>query len=239
MKPVYLLQLFFPPRCVLCGELIKAEDEDNCFCDKCRVVWEQEKAALCPVCRRDAGHCGCEPKYNRSATVDGFRALTFYQTENVKKLIYTLKTKGNSPLYKMISRELALAVMKYSKVDDQTVLTYPERSRASVKKYGVDQAKTVCRAVSKLTGIPYAPFIKHKSGAEQKKLSAKERGENAAASYTINQKRKDEIKGRHIIFIDDVVTTGATSVVCAALCKAEGAKSFTVYSVAKTPDLKG
>lgn len=231
----YLLDLLFPPHCAMCGELMDAEKEKICFCQRCRAIWEQEKQARCHVCRRDAARCGCNPKYNKIYTADGHRAVVFYESENVKKLIYKIKTERNGALTDFMANELAILLVKYNKVDNDTVLAYPQRSAASVKKYGTDHAASLCLKVSKLTGIPVFSGIKHKKGAEQKTLTAAERGRNAANSYYIPEKFKNELKNKKIIFIDDVVTTGATSVISAALCKADGAKSFSVLSIARTP----
>lgn len=231
----YLLELLFPPRCAMCGELMDAGKEKKCFCARCRAVWEQAKEEPCPNCRRDARHCVCEPKYNRSRSVDSYRALVFYESENIKGLIYKIKTGYNAALYDTMAAELALNVMKYYKLDDNSYLSYPRRSRASIKEYGVDHGKKLCYTVSKLTGIPVLDVFGHRRGAEQKSLKAKERGKNAAQSYYIREKDKIRVKDKRIIFIDDVVTTGATTVVCAALAKAAGAKGFCAYSIARTP----
>ncbi|MBR6920605.1 MAG: ComF family protein [Clostridia bacterium] len=230
----YLLELLFPPRCSLCGELMDAEKDKRCFCDRCRAVWEQEKQALCPGCRRDPRHCSCMPKYNKNRTADSFRSLVFYDSENVKKLIRTVKTERNAALDDLMAKELAAAVIKYNKIDNDSVLAYPQRSAKSIKKYGKDHAAQICKKVSALTGVPVFSGIKHRRGAEQKTLTAKERGPNAAHSYYIPDKYKNGIRGKRVIFIDDVVTTAATSVVSAALCKANGAKSFSVLSIART-----
>ena len=230
----YLAELLFPPRCSMCGELMTAEKEKRCFCERCRAVWEQEKQVLCPSCRRDPGHCSCNPKYNKNRVSDGYRALVFYDSENVKKLIYKIKTEKNKALIEFMAKELSLSVMRYNKIDPDTVLAYPQRSGRSIKKYGTDHAAALCGKVSEFTGIPVFCGIKHKRGAEQKTLTAAERGSNAAQSYYVPEKYKNELKNKRVVFIDDVVTTGATSVVCAALCKADGAKSFSVQSVART-----
>ncbi len=234
-KGNYLLELLYPPRCAMCGELLDASDEKKCFCDRCRSLWEQAKEEICPNCRRDAQHCVCEPKYNRSRTVDSYRATVLYNNEKIKKLIYKIKTGYDAALYDAMAKELALSVMKYCQTDENSCLSYPKRSKASVREYGLDHAKKLCYEISKLTNIPVLDVIRHRRGAEQKTLSAGQRGENAAQSYYIRDNDKIKVKDKRIIFIDDVVTTGATTVVCAALCKAAGAKGFYVISIARTP----
>ena len=231
----FISELLFPPRCAMCGELMDAETDLRCFCVRCRAIWEREKETPCPKCKRAAEHCVCEPKYNKSAAVDGYRAVVFYNDEKIKKLIYTVKTGYNAALYDTAAKEIALSVMKHYKVDENSVFAYPARSRASIRKYGIDHAKKLCGLVSKYTGIPMLHVFSHKRGAEQKTLKAAERGENAAQSYYIKDKDKIKVKNKRIIFIDDVVTTGATTVVCAALSKAEGAAGFSAFSIARTP----
>ena len=231
----YLLELVFPPRCSMCKELMTPEKDRRCLCERCRAVWEQEKQAACHKCRREPQNCTCMPEYNKYRTADSYRAVVFYDSENVKRLIYKIKTENNTALDDLMAKELAVSVMKYGTVDESTLLSYPQRNRGSVKKHGKDHAARICKKVSALTGIPVFDGIKHKRGEEQKKLSAKERGPNAAKSYYIPDKYKNSLKNKWIIFIDDVVTTGATSVICAAMCKAEGVKNFSVFSIAKTP----
>ena len=231
----YLAELLYPPRCAMCGELMDAGKEKNCLCDLCRGIWEQEKTAGCPVCRKDASRCSCTPEYNKSKVADEYRAVVFYESDNVRKLIYAIKTRYDEALFDMAAGEIALLIMKYYKIDAETVLAYPHRSAASVRKYGFDHARLLCRKVSSLTGLPVFDGIMHRRGAQQKTLSLSQRGGNAAKSYYVPDKYRPGLKNKKIIFIDDVVTTGATSAVCAALCKAEGAVRFSVFSIARTP----
>ena len=231
----YLLELLYPPRCSMCGELTDPDKRKHCFCERCRAVWEQEKNELCPDCRRDALHCVCLPKFNKARTADSYRSLVLYDSDNIKHVIYRIKTERDAALYDLMARELSVAVMRYCAIDGNSLLAYPQRSRGSVRKYGMDHAKILCRAVSKYTGLPVFEGLRHRKGAEQKTLPASMRGENAANSYYVPDKQANDLRGKNIIFIDDVVTTGATSVVCAALCKANGARSFSVFSIARTP----
>ncbi len=230
----YITELIYPPRCVMCGELLDPGTERVCFCDMCRGIWESEKTAQCPECRRRVNECGCQPKYNKSRTVDSFRTLSFYDSDNVKKLIKTVKTDRDPALEALLGRDLSSLIMRYYKIDGDCVVAYPNRDRISVKKYGFDHARLLCKKVSEYTGVPVYPYIKHRHTRQQKTLSAKERGYNAVRSYYIPDRYRDLLKNKRVIFIDDVVTTGATSVVCASLCKAAGASGFSVFSVART-----
>lgn len=231
----YIAELFYPPRCALCGELTEPGRKRECFCARCRGIWETEKNAVCPECRRRADECRCMPKYNVSRTVDSYRTAALYNSENVRAIISKIKTERDPALEALLARDIANLILKYHRIDGDSVLAYPQRARESVKKYGFDHAALLCDRVSGYIGIPVFRGIKHKSGKQQKTLSAHERGYNAVKSYYIPEKYKAQIKNKRVIFVDDVVTTGATTVVCAALCKAAGADSVSVFSIARTP----
>lgn len=231
----YLAELLYPPRCAMCGELTDPSFKRNCFCERCRGIWENEKKAVCPACRLPVIRCRCRPKYNKNRTVDSYHALTLYDGENVKRLIHTVKTVRDPALTDAAARDLSAAILAFGSIDPSCVLAYPQRSREAVVKYGFDHARLLCERVGKYTGLPVFKGIKHRRGRQQKTLSAAERGYNALKSYYIPDKYKEQLKGKNVVFIDDVVTTGATSVICAALCKASGAAGFSVYSISRTP----
>ena len=179
--------------------------------------------------------CRCQPKYNKSRVADSFCSLTLYDTENIKRLIHTFKTVSDPALTETAARDLTAAVFSKIRIDRSCILAYPGRSREAISRCGFDHAQLLCKKIGKYTGIPVFKGIKHRRAQQQKTLSASERGYNALRSYYIPEKYKSELKGRHVIFIDDVVTTGATAVICAALCKAAGAVNVSVFSLARTP----
>ncbi len=232
----FILRVIYPPRCAICGELLEPTKDDVCFCPKCRSAWEQEKTAPCPVCRQQAENCVCPLQYNKSRTLDMCRNLVIYDGDNVKKVIFAIKTGTDQSLYKFMARELEMLIFrKFDLSKDDCVIAYPQRSRAARKKYGHDQSKLLSQTVSKDLGIPLFRGVKNSGGREQKKLSGQSRGENAYKSYYVPERYRDELKGKRVILIDDIVTTGATAVCAAALCKLYGAASVNCFCIAKTP----
>ena len=231
-----ILKLVYPPRCAICGELIEASAEYVCFCEKCRSLWEQEKETPCPVCRQTPDNCICELQYNKSRTLDACRSLASYDGDAVKKLIFGIKNSADKDLFIFIGRELEMLIFRKADLSDgDCVIAYPQRNKKARKKHGHDQAYLLAKTVSKDLGIPLFEGIKNVRGKEQKKLSERGRGENAYKSYVIPEKYKGQLKGKRVILIDDIVTTGATAVSCAALCKLDGALSVSCFCVAKTP----
>lgn len=232
----YLLDLIYPPRCQMCGEIMPPSKEYVCFCPHCSAKWEQEKTQICPSCRREVRVCRCRPVFDKNSLSDAYRALVLYYSQNVKNVIFKLKRDESKALTDFLSKELCFLIFRnYDISSDNVVIAYPQRSRKSVKKHGYDHAASLCKYISKQLGLPLFDGIRHRSGAEQKTLNAEQRGVNAAKSYYIPEKYSGTLKNKKVILIDDVVTTGATATVCAALCKANGALSVSVFSIAKTP----
>jgi predicted amidophosphoribosyltransferase len=62
-------------------------------------------------------------------------------------------------------------------------------------------------------------------------LTGAERRTNVAGAFEV--KKRDPVRGRHVLLIDDVLTTGATAGACAAVLKRAGAARVTVLTVAR------
>lgn len=75
-------------------------------------------------------------------------------------------------------------------------------------------------------------LIKIKSGAAQVNLSRRERLENVRGSFRV--KNSSSIKDKHILLIDDVVTTGATVNECAKVLSGAGARRIDVFALARS-----
>lgn len=236
----YVTRIIYPPRCASCGELIEPSKDEKCFCPRCRSLWEQEKTAPCPVCRQTPDNCTCGLQYNKSRTLDMCKSLVIYESENVRNLINGIKTQRDRALFSFLSRELEILIFrKFDLSKDGCVVAFPQRSRRARRIYGHDQARILAKKIGKDLGLPVFYGIKNVNGKEQKKLSASGRGQNAYNSYFIPEKYKDQIKDKRVILIDDIVTTGATAVCAAALCKINGASSVCCFSIAKTPRSRG
>jgi predicted amidophosphoribosyltransferase len=63
-------------------------------------------------------------------------------------------------------------------------------------------------------------------------LSAEERRGNVSGAFALGEGAADRIRGKHILLIDDVLTTGSTVSACAALLKEAGAKEVDCLAVA-------
>ncbi len=202
-------------------------------------LWRMAKSLLlpnhCPFCDGiiGAGEYWCEGCYNHLpfldkmprpvGSVDQMYSVCSY-TGAAVKAVHRMKDGLYSyapEAFGLLMTELSGDITEH--IDVVTAVPTSFRRRLEI---GYDHTARLARDIAVRRRFKYRRLLKEKkSKQEQKRLSRKERFENARSSCTaINA---DFIKGKNVLLIDDVSTTGATlSAAAAALKKAGAAKVF-------------
>ena len=167
----YILNLFFPPKCVICKDLLFKEVE---MCEECLSVWERAQRVKCPICQKTARGCTCRTFHMADTDMIGERrisALAFYQrfgSEDVRdkavlRLVYAVKTSPDRSSVRFCARELSAQILKTMLLDrekpEDWKITYPPRSRSRIKKYGFDHGRDLAREISRFTGIAFEEVL--------------------------------------------------------------------------------
>ncbi len=231
--------LLFPPRCIGCDDLLPPfEVASTVFCPDCLASWNTARTEAAVAAAEDA--------------TKGHVYLTFYhsgETDGIpERLIFHLKHRGDSRAFSFVADVLTfstrMAVLAAdSDAADATsdehprpVFTYPPRRRAAVREDGFDQAARLSRALAKTCGGESASLLcrTRRPTAEQKKLDATSRTQNASRSYALRKQAVNCIQGRTIVLCDDLCTTGATLAACSTLLLEAGARCVVWATVAQT-----
>ena len=232
-------RLFFPPHCAACRELVDWHEKNIGLCESCMLEWQIEKHENCAICGEAVCNCHCMPQALQQAKCKAFYKLTYYHPRIRKKvqnrLIYTIKENAVRNSFEFPAKELLPMVEKIvsENPDGEYLISYLPRSREAKRKYDVDQAEQLACALSKLSGISLVRVLERIGGVQQKELGAQERMKNARNSYRLRE--GTEIKGKQIILVDDIVTTGAGMAVGTKLCRKAGA--LAVYCMAVASDI--
>lgn len=251
-------RLFFVPICASCHERLSpiAENMDIthskvCLCISCAENWHKEKAKMCPACTKTANECVCKPKFFAKYQ-DYIPSVCFYSPDSsdaASSAILSAKRRNDKELFDFFALELAdnmkSAIPELEKSPEQCIITWMPRSKASINKYNFDQGRSLATSVGELLKIDVLPLFERKGGKEQKKLDKKGRKENAEASTVLNEglrgiKEKygndieDVVKGKTVIILDDVITSGATLKRGFLLLLPLKPKSIYASTVAKT-----
>ena len=110
------------------------------------------------------------------------------------------------------------------------------RGRLRARRY--NQAALLARAIARLSGHAVLPDALRRVRATRPlgELSAEQRAATVKDAFAIRQTRAPRIAGRHILLIDDVMTSGATSAACTHILLAAGATGVDVLVAARVPD---
>jgi ComF family protein len=218
------LDLFFPPCCLGCGR------EGDFICPACRESLSPLSSSVCPRCGRpQAGGALC-PDCTGPSRLDGLRAPFVFQGV-IRQAIHELKYRNlralAAPLAGMLNDHLAV-----QPVPGDVLVPVPLHRRR-LRERGYNQSALLARELGRLTGRPLVDgcLIRQRYTPPQARTtSAGERQAHVAGAFAC---RDGRLRGRRVILIDDVATSGATLDACAAALKAAGAAAVWGLVVAR------
>ena len=238
-----LMNLLFPPKCPVCGELLEwyRHDSKDALCPSCRKAWEDEKLEICGLCSKSVTSCLCVTEEMRKAKCRGFCKAVYYRHGKSKpvqnRLIYYSKRHREKGVFAFFGKELLEGVEKLLDAEEirpeNAVITYVPRSRSAYLQYGVDQARELAGTLATGTGLPLVSAICRRGGAgrAQKKLDLPNRLKNAGSAYRVNE--HVHLDGKDVLLVDDIVTTGASMAVAVSLLQRAGAAGVICLCIAQ------
>ena len=209
-----LLDLLFPPRCPFCRALLK--DHETLLCGRCRkeLPWTSGAAQ-----KQSFRH------------VESCVSPLFYEGE-VRRSLLRYKFGGLS-VYAPKYAELMCACIEGNGLSFD-LISWAPLGRKRLRKRGYDQAKLLALALSERLGKPCEQLlIKTKDNPPQSGTGSPEkRRANVSGVYRV--KEPALVKGRRILLVDDIVTTGATLGECAKELKAAGAEQVCAVTLSRS-----
>lgn len=206
-------RLLYPPKCVLCGALLEKDETDLCHC-----------------CRSDAPFC--EKSRKKLRFLDSCVAVWYYE-ENVRRSLVRYKFYGAQSFASAYGRLLAMK-LEQKHPNGFDILTWVPVS--PVRKFfrGYDQVELLARAVGSELGITPVPMLKkirHNRAQSRIRSEAKRRA-NVLGAYQVTE--PETVRGKTIVLLDDIITTGATMGECARMLLTAGALEVHGGAVATT-----
>lgn len=224
----YAVDLIFPPRCSVCGEVTLIGTE---VCDSCieELRSQFDSLSLCSRCGKPADSCVCRNLTSLSGCISVFE----YRRDTVmlfEKLKHDIESPAAAQLAKLMAARFYSSNFSDLKFD---CITYVPSNADKVSAKGFDHARRLAEQLSKHINIPcFAPPIEQNSDYRtQHSLNRLERIENANLGYTASDAKG--IVGR-VLLVDDIITTGATLERCAQLLISCGASSVFCITAAST-----
>lgn len=215
-----LLDLLFPPRCLLCGALLGKEKD---YCPDCRKKAEEAKGL---VLKRFGDGAVLDAKYIDSA-------MAVFDYEDIKESIFRFKFHGAYGMGKGLG-ELMVSVARRSfpyLLHRPTIVLPVPIHKSRMRQRGFNQAALLAKELADAEGKPMEEAVlrRVKETRAQMELERKEeRLSNVKDAFAVT----DLAPGSIVLLVDDIYTTGATANQCAKVCKKAGAAEVHVFTLA-------
>jgi len=218
-----------PKRCAGCGHISGA---DGNFCTRC---WSQLDILPddgCQLCNQPVALAGsiCGPCLDVLPKHDGVLAAVDY-CDTARDLALKLKY-GRKP---GVADVMAALMVRHARKHPDAVLVPIPLHRWRIWQRGFNQSLLIARSVARLTGqeVLPSPILRTKRTSPLGGLSRTSRGREVRGAFTMDPAQLGAIKGRQVLLVDDVYTTGATTNACAGVLKRAGAQKVHVLCWAR------
>ena len=140
--------------------------------------------------------------------------LYFSKGTLVQSIIHQLKYKGNREAGIMLGKIMGESLSNSNRFKEIDLLIPLPLTRIKERKRGYNQSEILCLGISEVTNIPILKnaVSRLKATETQTKKRRSQRWDNVEGNFFVNQ--KELIQGKHVLLVDDVITTGATLEAC-------------------------
>lgn len=202
-----LFHLFYPKLCASCDEQLT-----------------KNETVVCTICRNDlpltniidyTDNKVIEAFYGKVLIYKGY-SLLFYRKENTtKKLIQELKYKGNEEISSFFGNWLGSLFKENQEFSDVDYIIPVPLHKKRLKERGYNQVTKMGKSLQDHLNIPFVEdkLMRISSTKTQTLKSRFERFTNLETKFVLNDTQL--FVNKHVLLIDDVITTGATLEACA------------------------
>jgi ComF family protein len=228
----FILDVLIPPRCLSCGGVAKTQGAlcPGCWdsitflgppaCLRCGLPFDidADSAAICGRCLLDP------PRYRRARAVfryDGASkglVLGFKHADRIGRAPYFAGWMARAGADLLAEADLIVPVPLHP-------------WRLFQRRY--NQSALLANALADLSGVPCCPDVLARVRHTPKQGSMGRRQRRANLQGAIRMKRMDKVRGRHVLLIDDVLTSGATVEECVRVLQSGGATAVDVLTLAR------
>lgn len=229
------IEHLLPAQCLVCA--LSSNNKLIClYCEK-KILSQRQYCSHCALTLNiSADYCGdCLQK---DYVFDHIHALGDYK-KPLSVLIKQLKYQKSLVAGELLAELLLKSVLnRYSKqqLSEYDYLLATPLHPKKLRLRGFNQTQIIADSLHKALNIPLLEntIVRDKETTAQEGLTVSKRRRNLANAFKIKHNSTREIKGKNIIVIDDVVTTGATMNSLCKYLKKKGANKITIFCISRT-----
>lgn len=219
-----LIDLLFPRYCVVCGEILSAQEKEICI--NCLTALPKiEKVHLQEI----------EKIFWGKIEIERAASYIYYHKESpYNNLLHCLKYRNRPEVGERLAFMAAKELASSGFFDDIDIIVPLPLSRKKKRQRGYNQCDFIAKGISRATGIPVAKgaVARTISNESQTHKNRDERWRNVEGIFTIAD--ASQLQEKHILLIDDILTTGATLANCAAAIQQGCSCRTSIFTLAYT-----
>lgn len=219
-----LLAMFMPQQCAICGRRLSPGEQQ--ICTTCTMSLPYTRFGARPDNAMERLLVGRFPLCRASAYM-------FYNSSTeTRNLLFALKYRGAQGVGEEMGRRMAAEWQPMGFFEGVDIIVPVPLSRQRQRKRGYNQSLLIAQGISQITGISVDTSLLERivDNPTQTRLSPSERIENVKGIFSAP--KPESLNGRHILLIDDVLTTGATLTACADTLAKSGARLISIATLA-------
>lgn len=219
-----LLNLMFPNLCLVCGENLIGNEQQICI--SCIYNIPKTNYHL----KKDNP---MDKKFWGKVPINACTAYFYFQKGSpYQKVIHSIKYRNNTEVGEILGKYAALDLLESVNFKNIDVIIPVPLHPQKFKSRGYNQSECIGKGLSTILEKPQntTSLIRVKENTTQTKKNVFERYENTEGIFELAE--KESLIGKHVLIIDDVLTTGSTIEACIkVLIKIEGIK-ISVFTLA-------
>ncbi len=225
------LNLLFPLNCLICRRGLDPGNKKY-LCPSCWAEIRLIKEPVCSRCGRPSALSTCISCRKKHYHFQAARAAGFYEGV-LRECIHLFKYSRKAYLSQPLGELLAELMKDDDNLRKAELLVPVPLDRKRYREREFNQAHLLAKAVSRRFGIPLSPSTlrRTRTTLPQTGLNRRQREENVKGLFRVA--RAKECRGKTILIIDDVFTTGSTANECAKVLSRVGAREVNILTVAR------
>lgn len=200
-----LIDLIMPRHCVVCGEVLSPSERDiclNCLYSLPKIEPREQE--------------NIEKIFWGKFDIERAMSYIYYQkNSNYNNILYKIKYGNHPEVGQRLAMQAAKELAQQGLLDGIDIVIPLPLSAKRRRKRGYNQCDYIAMGISKATGIPVAKeiVVRNTNNATQTQKSREERWKNVEGIFSVA--KPQTLEGKHILLVDDILTTGATLANCA------------------------
>lgn len=220
------VDLLFPTLCLGCTNSLGANEK--ILCTRCRISLPETNQHKEPY-DQDLLN-----KFAGKVPVQFLSSYLFFSKGGiVQKLIHSIKYKGQKEIAKEVARWYGYQLQSETTlINDIDVIVGVPLHKSRFQQRGYNQADCIAEGLSEAINVPMRTdvLVRNHFKESQTRKNRLERWQNVKTVFSVQNER--EIENKHVVIVDDVLTTGATLEACAIELLRAGCKSVSILTLA-------